>query len=193
MILLIKLLSEQQCNSVLQRLGHAGLLPANTNVRAFGQVDASTVYMYASLNGALEPGTLTACQATLGEGHEGVQCVLLESTLACPGTSAEEDAPWHYVVETDVAADAEQDFNAWYDTEHLPGLARVPGTVRAERFIARVGAPKYYACYDLHTRETFGSEPWVAVRATEWSSRVRPNFMNTRRTMFRRLALTDQG
>ena len=30
-----------------------------------------------------------------------------------------------------------------------------------------------------------GSPEWLAVRATDWSSRVRPAFRNTRRTMFR--------
>lgn len=68
--------------------------------------------------------------------------------------------------------EAEQDLNAWYDQEHLPGLASVPGTVRAMRFECRDESPRYLACYDLHTRETFGSPPWLAVRATDWSSRA---------------------
>lgn len=112
--------------------------------------------------------------------------VTLESTLDVPGASADRAAPWHYVVETDVLPAAEQDFNQWYDTEHLPGLAAVPGTVRARRYVATDASPRYHAAYDLANRETFGSEPWLAVRATEWSSRVRPNFTNTRRIMFKR-------
>lgn len=194
MILLIKLMSDSQCSLALQQVNQAGVAAAaNAEVRAFEQADAPTVYMYVALKKATSPEAVNALQAALAAQLPGAQCVLLEQTLSCSGASAGLDAPWHYVVETDVAPDAESDFNAWYDTEHLPGLARVPGTVRAERFIARVGTPKYYACYDLHTRETFGSEPWLAVRATDWSSRVRPNFMNTGRTMFRRLTLSDQG
>ncbi|WP_442595464.1 hypothetical protein ACSBPU_02980 [Parapusillimonas sp. JC17] len=110
----------------------------------------------------------------------------LEATLDVPGASAGQAAPWHYVVETDVLPDAAEDFNRWYDTEHLPGLAAVPGTVRARRYVAADASPRYHAAYDLASRETFGSEPWLAVRATEWSSRVRPNFTNTRRIMFKR-------
>ena len=34
------------------------------------------------------------------------------------GASAGEAAPYHYVVETDVLAEREADFNAWYDREH---------------------------------------------------------------------------
>ena len=63
----------------------------------------------------------------------------------------------------------------------------MPGTVRALRYECRHKGPRYLACYDLHTRETFGSPPWLAVRATDWSSRVRPSFRNTRRTMFARI------
>ena len=33
-----------------------------------------------------------------------------------------------------VAPEAEDDFNAWYDEEHLVALARVPGTLAARRY-----------------------------------------------------------
>jgi hypothetical protein len=101
------------------------------------------------------------------------------------GASTGEAAPYHYVVETDVLAEREVDFNAWYDREHLAGLASVPGTVRAMRFRNIDGHPRYHACYDLTRPETLGSPPWLAVRRTPWSDRVRPAFFNTKRTMFR--------
>jgi len=116
--------------------------------------------------------------------HPGIELVHLQPTLELAGSSSGNEARWHYVVETDVRAEAEDDFNTWYTTEHMPGLAAVPGTVRAGRYLAS-GRPRHYAAYDLETLETFGSPPWLAVRGTEWSSRVRPNFMNTKRTMFR--------
>lgn len=122
----------------------------------------------------------------LGALFPQARLLTLEATLDVPGASAGQAAPWHYVVETDVLPDAAEDFNRWYDTEHLPGLAAVPGTVRARRYVAADASPRYHAAYDLASRETFGSEPWLAVRATEWSSRVRPNFTNTRRIMFKR-------
>ena len=103
------------------------------------------------------------------------------------GASVAETAPYHYVVETDVIADREEDFNAWYDREHLQGLASVPGTARAMRFRSIDGQPRYHACYDLTHRETLGSAPWLGVRGTAWSDRVRPAFLNTTRKMFRRV------
>ena len=124
---------------------------------------------------------LRACAALCPQPElVGLQC-----TLDLPGHSAGNHAEWHYIVETDVRPQAEDDFNAWYNTEHMPGLAAVPGTARTWRYLG-TGAPRHYAAYDLAAREAFGSEPWLAVRGTDWSSRVRPNFYNTRRTMFRR-------
>lgn len=108
------------------------------------------------------------------------------------GQAAGRPAPWHYVVATDVLPEHEADFNAWYETEHAPGLAAVPGTVQASRWLceeAGPGSPRYHACYELAEEQAFGSPAWLAVRATDWSSRVRPHFRNTRRTMFRRVDL----
>ena len=110
----------------------------------------------------------------------------LVCTVELPGASHRADAPFHYVVETDVVPEQEADFNAWYDEEHLPGLAAVPGTVRAARYVCRDSSPRHHACYDFAWQEAFGSPAWLAVRATDWSSRVRPSFRNTARTMFRR-------
>jgi len=125
--------------------------------------------------------------------EEAVRGALADATLSrlallmeIPGASAGESAPYHYVVETDVLPEHEADFNAWYDREHLAGLASVPGTVRAMRFRNVDGRPRYHACYDLTRPDTLGSPPWLAVRGTPWSDRVRPGFFNTTRTMFRR-------
>jgi len=109
----------------------------------------------------------------------------LQPLQALAGASAQAAASHHYVVETDVPPEAEDDFNAWYDQEHLPGLARVPGTVRAMRFRRASGHPVFLACYDLVSPEVLGCEAWLAVRSTPWSARVRPLFFNTRRTMHR--------
>jgi hypothetical protein len=108
-------------------------------------------------------------------------------------------APFHYVVETDVATGGEGELQAWYEQEHLPGLSRVPGCLRARRLVrlavddaARPSAddgalpslPFYVASYDLQGPGVTESAPWLAVRHTDWSSRVRPLFRNTRRTLF---------
>ena len=104
------------------------------------------------------------------------------------GASKGQGPAFHYCVETDVAPEHEAELNAWYAEEHLPGLASVPGTIRAARFRRGAGSPKFLACYDLTSPDTLERSEWLAVRHTAWSSRVRPHFQNTRRTMFRRPA-----
>lgn len=126
-----------------------------------------------------------ACLADL---PDGISPMRLQPLLAVPGAAAGTSAPWHYIVATDVLPEHEADFNAWYEQEHLPGLAAVPGTVQAARYRVCEGeGPRYHACYDLADRAAFNSVPWLAVRGTPWSSRVRPSFRNTLRMMYRRV------
>lgn len=150
-------------------------------------VDAGSDFSYVYCSSASAQG-LAAMRALVDERYPGAQTRVLDLLADLAGRSDGQAAAWHYVVETDVRPEMEADFNAWYDEEHLPGLAGVPGTVRARRWRSPDGGPRYHAAYDLASRETFGSEPWLAVRASDWSSRVRPAFCNTRRTMFRKLA-----
>ncbi|NYE26494.1 DUF4286 family protein [Pigmentiphaga litoralis] len=119
------------------------------------------------------------------------ETVELTETTVLPGKSAGQPAPFHYIVETDIAPDAEGDMNAWYEQEHLPGLAAVEGNVLSRRLVAAQGSPRYYACYDLVDPSARQTAAWTAVTATPWSSRVRPSFRNTRRTIFARLPLAS--
>lgn len=116
----------------------------------------------------------------------GLAVLRLHLLQEVAGASAGEPAHWHYIVATDVLAEQEDELNAWYQQEHLPGLAAVPGTAKAARYrVTEGGGPCYHACYDLADRKAFNSPAWLAVRATAWSSRVRPAFRNTLRTMYR--------
>ena len=116
----------------------------------------------------------------------------LTPILSIAGASPNAIPTHHYVVWTDAAAGWEEELADWYAEEHLPGLATVPGAVRARRYAQQGDGPASYACYDLTAPEVLGSPPWLKVRATDWSSRVRPNFINTRRWMSRTLR-TPEG
>jgi len=168
-------------------------VPLASGVAAHAAVEGDESYLYVfSLEfGALHGPTLARI---VENGHRlpaleglGVEVIRLAPMFDVPGASAAEAPRFHYVVETDVVPEHEADLNAWYDEEHMPGLAACPGTVRARRFRNPDGSPRYHSCYDLVRTETLGSEPWLAVRRTAWSDRVRPHFRNTKRTMFRRL------
>lgn len=148
-------------------------------------VEHDETYIYI-LNGISTQGSvLTHLNAVVQASYPDADVADLQVCQAIAGASAGLAGAWHYVVETDVKPEADSDLNDWYQTEHLPGLASVPGTVLAARLKNPQRSPRYHACYLLQTRETFGSAPWLAVRATDWSSQVRPSFVNTKRTMFR--------
>jgi hypothetical protein len=94
-------------------------------------------------------------------------------------------APTHHlVVETDVVPSGEAELSAWYDQEHTPGLAAVAGTVRAARYCNLDDGPLFHACYALTSLETLASPAWQALRQTAWTARIRPLFVNLRRTVF---------
>jgi hypothetical protein len=166
-------------------------LVAGVAAHAALEGDEAYLYLYTREFGALSPALLSR----IPERARGLPVFAriamtaerLSPLFDCAGASRDETPLFHYVVETDVEEGYESDLNTWYDTEHMPGLAACPGTVRARRFRNPDGSPRYHSCYDLVSRETLDSEPWLAVRHTAWSDRVRPHFRNTRRTMFRRL------
>jgi hypothetical protein len=87
-----------------------------------------------------------------------------------------------------VGPEAEDDFNAWYDEEHLPALARVPGTLAARRYrsTAANGTHRYVAIYHLESQEVARSAAWKAAVDTPWSARVRPHFRDRIRILTRR-------
>ncbi len=143
-------------------------------------LDGQLAYLYLwgeSLRSFSSPPTSTATAWT------GVSRLELLSSQA--GASAGRVAAYHYVVATDVESGWDQEFNDWYDKEHLPGLATVPGNVRASRLRNLDAGPRYHACYDLLAPEVLERAAWLAVRHTAWSDRVRPHFVNTQRAMFR--------
>lgn len=113
-----------------------------------------------------------------------VQASRLQCVFDVAGRSHGEHAPDHYIVETDARRGWMPELGRWYDIEHMPALAAVPGCVRARRYLNWDHGPRSLACYDLVAASTLATPEWLAVRATDWSGRVRPNFRNTKRTMF---------
>lgn len=104
------------------------------------------------------------------------------------GDSAATGLPWVYVVHTDVPDHIVDEYNAWYDEEHLPRLVRVPGVIRARRYAARTGHPRYLTAYDLTERDAFSSPAGLQARKTPWTEKMRALFTNTRRFTGRLLA-----
>jgi hypothetical protein len=135
-----------------------------------------------------EREALAALWARSCPASSDVQVCRLAPLFDAPGASSGEQALFHYIVETDAEEGWMEEIGRWYDIEHMPGLAAVPGCIHARRLANPDGGPWSFACYDLTREETLGSAPWLAVRHTAWSDRARPHFTNTRRTMMRVVA-----
>jgi hypothetical protein len=70
----------------------------------------------------------------------------------------------------------EEEFNAWYDTEHVPERLAVPGVLTAIRFSSvSAAAPKYLAMYDLESEAVLESDAYKRVageNSSPWTKRV---------------------
>ena len=70
----------------------------------------------------------------------------------------------------------EEEFNAWYDTEHIPERLAVPGILTALRFVCIEGGhPRYLAMYDLESFDVMTSPAYLKVahdKSSPWTKRV---------------------
>lgn len=69
----------------------------------------------------------------------------------------------------------EEEFNDWYDTEHVPERARLPGFLSALRFRCVEGWPRYLALYDLDRVAALQDPAYLAVagdNSSPWTKRV---------------------
>ena len=77
-----------------------------------------------------------------------------------------------------VVPEAESEFNAWYDEEHIPRLSAVPGCLAARRFrilhALSEGNHRYLALYHLTSPEVCASEAWQEAAVTPWTLKIRP-------------------
>jgi hypothetical protein len=92
-----------------------------------------------------------------------------------------------FLVFTDIDPQHEEEFNAWYNTEHLGDLLKVPGFLDASRYVATKGGPKYLAVYELESADVLKSQEFQHFRAnpTPWSRRMSPTAIgkNVARTL----------
>ena len=69
----------------------------------------------------------------------------------------------------------EEEFNAWYDTDHLAERLAVPGFETALRYVCQDGFPRYLAMYDLESFAVMESPEYLRVafdNSSPWTKRV---------------------
>ena len=93
---------------------------------------------------------------------------------------------------TEPPAAMEEEFNAWYDDEHMGERLAIPGFRSARRWVADLppGEGKYLATYELDSPEVLSSASYLARfnNQTPWSRRCL-----SKTVVFRRWACEQQG
>ena len=78
------------------------------------------------------------------------------------------------MVWVDVAPELEDEFNRWYNEEHIPELTAIPGVLNAARYEAVKSGPKHLACYELESPAVLESPGWAGRVPSEWAQRMGP-------------------
>jgi hypothetical protein len=84
-----------------------------------------------------------------------------------------ENAGGVILVSMNVDPAREDEFNDWYNMEHIPHFNRLPGVIAARRFRATMGDPRYVALYHVETTDIYASPGWTAANETAWMLRMR--------------------
>ena len=85
-----------------------------------------------------------------------------------------------------IAPEYEDEFNEWLDTEHIPALAEVPGTLCARRFRSREGSHRYLSVYHLASPEVVETSDWKKAARTPWTEKLLPHLEDRLRIVCRR-------
>ena len=114
-----------------------------------------------------------------------------EAEQKAPGdVAAPEGAGGLLFFAMNVEPEAEADFNAWYDEEHVPRLSAVPGCLSARRFrivkAVSEGSHRYLALYHLASPEVCSSKAWEEAAVTLWTVKIRPHTRDRMRIVLRR-------
>lgn len=154
--------------------------------RPYEAMDGSEAYIYIDVPPpAGTPAQFRAAVAdAAGPLGAGITAWALTGVCDIPGADAGKDAPFFYTVEITSKRENMPAVSEWYDQEHMPGLAAVPGCVHARRFLTDGDEQTSCACYEINNSGIRETAAWNAVRGTPWSARVRPHFLNLKRNMF---------
>jgi hypothetical protein len=95
--------------------------------------------------------------------------------------------PGVLLVLNDIAESADEEFNRWYQQQHVPERLGVPGFRTARRYRAVDAGPAYMAVYECDSIEVFASKAYRERLAnpTDWTRTIMPSFRNMLRSACR--------
>ena len=97
-----------------------------------------------------------------------------------------------FVVQLDIPAADEAEFNRIYDTEHFPMLTKVPGVRGAARYRLEhstvPGMERYLTIYELDSPAVLASEAWEKAGAYgDWAAKIRPHTTSRHHSFFKKV------
>jgi allophanate hydrolase subunit 2 len=98
-----------------------------------------------------------------------------------------------FVVQLDIPAEHEAEFNRIYDTEHFPMLLKVPGVQSGARYRLEhstvPGMQRYLTIYEIDSPEVLNSGSWEKAGAFGgWAGKIRPKLTARHHSVFERIA-----
>lgn len=95
----------------------------------------------------------------------------------------------------DLAPEAEEMLNEWFNREHHLERVSVPGFLGARRYLTLGGEPRYFIFYRTRDIDVLTSPPYLERLndPTPWTRRALPHFLNTSRSACRRLGGIGAG
>ncbi len=169
---------------VPERLRVPGIVNATRWIGADNPTYAIATYDLESLSVLQSPPYLAVGGAngspwTMRVTNKATRIMRFAGDQILPGDAvAPDNAQGLLVASMNVDPAAEAEFEEWYNTEHIPYLASVPGVLLARRFKSPDpgSARKYLALYSLDTVDASRSAAWQKAAHTPWSARVNRYF-----------------
>ena len=86
---------------------------------------------------------------------------------------------------TNVAPGQEEEFNRWYNEEHIPLLTAIDGCLAARRYHMPGGKHRYLAMYHLASPDVQATPAWKQAVQTEWTKKMLPHLSDSLRLVLR--------
>jgi hypothetical protein len=107
-----------------------------------------------------------------------------------PGGQASPDAAGGLCISAmEVDPAIEEEFNEWYNEEHMPLMDAVPGMLAARRFRATSGLSRYIAVYHLESPAVYLERSWMEANQTPWIRRIHRHRLRTLHMILDRVEL----
>ncbi|MDH3601861.1 MAG: hypothetical protein OEU26_19800 [Candidatus Tectomicrobia bacterium] len=101
-------------------------------------------------------------------------------------------ADYIYLVQMDIPAEMEDEFNRIYDTQHVPCIVKAPGVHGCTRYRLEStnadGMARYAAVYDIDSPDVPESDGWkTESEKGDWATKIRPHTINRSHSIFKRI------